>query len=172
MDAFAVSLGVSAAKKGLTSKQTVRLSLAFGFFQFFMPVLGWSAGLRILVHIQAVDHWIAFGLLCLVGGRMIGGAATTRNEKAKENCDPTSGWMLFLLSIATSIDALALGLSFALLGQAMLLPAVIIGFVAGAMTALGARLGRFSGSISGRWAEFFGGLVLLSIGVKILIDHL
>jgi len=172
MDVFAVSLGISVGKKGLTRLQTARLALAFGFFQFLMPLLGWLAGSKLLPFIQAVDHWAAFGLLCLVGGRMIGGAFKEREGTSEDEADPTAGGNLFLLSLATSIDALALGLSFALLEQSIFLPAMVIGLVAGVMTALGARLGRILGPIFGKWAEFSGGLVLLLIGMKILLEHL
>lgn len=172
MDAFAVSVGISLKPVRVTGRQAVRLSFSFGFFQFMMPLLGWLAGTKILSLIQAFDHWVAFGLLVLIGCRMI--YASLRPEKALQNSrhDPTRGWSLLILSVATSLDALAVGLSFAALGVAILYPAVVIGVVAFFMTLVGTKLGPPLGQIIGRRAELLGGLILLLIGIKILIDHL
>jgi len=172
MDAFAVSVGISIKDKGLTARQVMRLSCSFGFFQFLMPLLGWFAGQKILSYLQAWDHWVAFSLLCVIGGHMIWGAWNPNSGFTEKKTDPTSGWALLLASIATSIDALALGMSFAFLGYAIIQPAAVIGIVAFGMTVLGAKLGRVLGSVFGKWAELAGGLVLILIGLKILIEHL
>jgi putative Mn2+ efflux pump MntP len=172
LDAFTVSVGISLGPVRVTARQVMRLSFAFGFFQFMMPILGWMAGTKILSLIQAFDHWVAFGLLFLIGCRMV--YASLRSQKVPQNRrpDPTRGWSLLILSIATSLDALAVGLSFAVLGVAILYPSVIIGCVAFLMTLLGTRLGPILGQIVGRRAELLGGLILMLIGIKILIDHL
>lgn len=172
MDAFTVSVGISLRPEQLGTRQAIRLSLAFGFFQFMMPVLGWLAGTRILSLIQAFDHWVAFGLLFLIGCRMVYASLQTQSFSRTRSQDPTRGWSLLILSVATSIDALAVGLSFAAIGMTILYPSVLIGVVAFLMSLLGTRLGPILGQIVGRRAEFVGGLVLIAIGIKILADHL
>jgi manganese efflux pump family protein len=171
MDCFAVSLGMSCSREGLTGKQAVRMGLFFGFFQFAMPVAGWFAGENIIRYIQGFDHWIAFGLLAFVGGKMIVESFIGEGDR-KNHVDRTCGLPLIVLSVATSIDALAVGLSMAAIGVNALGPAAIIGLVSFLMTILGAKLGPVLGRIVGRRAELAGGLVLIAIGVKILIDHL
>lgn len=172
LDAFAVSVALSLRARGISLKQTLRLALSFSFFQFLMPIIGWWAGTRILSLVQAIDHWVAFGLLLIIGCRMIHESLRPQKELKQEKRDPTKGWSLLLLSLATSIDALAMGLTFAALGEEILYPAVLIGVVAFLMTVLGTRLGPIIGKIAGKWAELLGGLVLILIGIKILIDHL
>ncbi len=174
MDAFAVSVGVSLSLEGMTKRQTFRLAIYFGFFQFMMPVVGWLAGNSLLKYIQVVDHWIAFGLLLFVGVKMIY-ESFKRGKKTKEgnvNVDPTKGLSLLTLSVATSIDALAAGLSLAALQESILYPAVVIGLVAFLMTVLGTRLGPPLGQRIGKKAELAGGLILILIGIKILAEHL
>ena len=174
MDAFAVSVGVSLNLDGITKRQTFRLAFSFGFFQFMMPIAGWLAGNSMLQHIQAVDHWVAFGLLLFVGVKMIY-ESFKRGKKTKEgnvNVDPTKGLSLLTLSVATSIDALAVGLSFAALHKSILYPAVVFGFVAFLMTVLGTKLGPPLGQRIGKKASLAGGLILILIGIKILAEHL
>jgi len=172
LDAFAVALGAGLARRVVSWRQTFRLAFHFGLFQAMMNVCGWAAGLSLRRLIENVDHWIAFALLCLVGFNMIVGALKGRSGAAS-GADPSKGFTLVMLSIATSIDALAVGLSFSLLKIAIMVPALIIGVVAAVMTVVGIRLGRFAGSFSslGAEAEIFGGLVLLGIGVHILKSH-
>jgi len=172
MDAFTVSLGISLRPEQVGIRQTMRLSCSFGFFQFLMPICGWLAGTTILPLIQSIDHWVAFGLLFLIGGRMIYSALRPARAPQAGQPDPTRGWALLLLSIATSVDALAVGLSFSALGMTIWYPSVIIGIVAFLMTLLGTRLGPITGKIIGRRAELFGGLILILIGIKILADHM
>jgi len=171
MDAFAVSIASSAVLRDVTRRQIFRLSFHFGFFQFMMPVIGWLAGLSIADHIASYDHWVAFGLLAFIGGRMIY-ESFAKKEKLKETADPTRGLTLVMLSIATSIDALAVGLSFAMLQVRIWYPSVIIGLVAAAMTVIGMRIGGRLGARFGRRMELIGGLVLIGIGIKILIEHI
>ena len=170
MDAFAVALGTGAVLSRLTGRHLFRLGFHFGLFQALMPVIGWLAGLTIMQWVEAWDHWIAFSLLSIIGGRMIYEAFS--DEEKTDDRDPTKGLSLVLLSIATSIDALAVGFSLSVIGVSIWMPALVIGLVAGVLTIVGMLLG---GRIGDRWGtrvEIFGGLVLIAIGIKILIEHL
>lgn len=170
VDAFSVAIGIGAANKKNSWGPVLRLSLAFGLFQFVMPLAGWLAGSTVVDMIQNFDHWIAFALLALVGGKMI--REGLEKESDEERADQTSGWPLLLLSIATSIDALAVGLSFSLLKTPILFPAAIIGVVCFIMTAVGMIFGKGLARIFGKKVEILGGLVLIGIGIKILIEHI
>jgi len=171
MDAFAVSIGAGLTLKTVDARQTLRLAWHFGLFQALMPIIGWLAGLSVERWIAPVDHWIAFGLLAVIGGKMIHEALKDDDEETRRG-DPTKGWSLVLLSLATSIDALAVGLSLALLDVSIWWPAVVIGLVAGAFTTVGMQLGKRFGALLGRRMESVGGIVLIAIGVKILVEHL
>jgi putative Mn2+ efflux pump MntP len=172
MDALAVSIAAGVALRQVSGRQTFRLAWHFGLFQALMPVLGWAAGLSVQNLIAAVDHWVAFGLLAFIGGRMLLDAIRGRQEPLR-GAEPTRGWTLVMLSLATSIDALAVGLSLAMLRVSVWLPALIIGLVAGAFTAGGIHLGGYLGRRLNlaRYAALVGGLVLLGIGVEILFEH-
>jgi putative Mn2+ efflux pump MntP len=171
MDAFAVSIASSVVLRGISPRQTFRMSFHFGLFQFLMPVLGWLAGAELVRWVAACDHWVAFGLLSFIGGKMVYESRRRGDEKLSA-CDPTRGLRLVLLSVATSIDALAVGLSFAMLGISVWYPAVVIGLVAAGMTLVGLRVGARLGARFGRRMEIVGGLVLIAIGISILVDHL
>jgi putative Mn2+ efflux pump MntP len=171
MDAFAVAVVSGITLNPLTRRRLFRMSFHFGLFQALMPVLGWAAGRAVYGYIQGFDHWVAFGLLGFVGGRMFLGAIRG-DEVNKDSIDPTRGWNLVVLSVATSIDALAIGLSIAALGSGILAPAVTIGLVAAAFTLTGMLLGRRIGVLWGRRVEAAGGLILIAIGLRILIDHI
>ncbi len=170
MDAFAVSLAVGLAVAPLTGRHLFRLGFHFGLFQALMPIIGWLAGMTVQKQLAAVDHWIAFGLLAFIGGKMIFEAFKT--EQCRETGDPTRGLSLVVLSIATSIDALAVGLSLGMLGVSIWQPALVIGLVAGLLTLIGMLLGRRIGTLWGKRVEVLGGLILLGIGCKILFEHL
>lgn len=170
MDAFAVALATALALPALTGRHLFRLGWHFGLFQALMPVIGWLAGMTIQRWIVSFDHWIAFGLLSFIGGRMLWEALHKQDDN--ERGDPTRGWSLIMLSIATSIDALAVGLTLAMLGVSIWFPALIIGLVAGVLTVAGMLLGLRLGERWGPRVEIFGGLVLIGIGLKILIEHL
>jgi len=172
MDAFAVSIGVSLSQKSLSAHQTMRLAFFFGLFQFLMPILGWLAGKSILAYIHAVDHWIAFFLLGFIGAKMIYESFKETEFKRGSKADSTRGLPLLVLSIATSIDALAVGLSFAVLSVSVIPASVLIGLVAFAMSVIGVKIAPVLGKIVGKRAELAGGLVLIAIGVKILVDHM
>jgi putative Mn2+ efflux pump MntP len=171
MDAFAVAIVSGLTLKSLTSCHVFRLAFHFGLFQALMPVIGWAAGNAVYEYISAADHWVAFTLLVFVGGKMIWGAVHNGKEKRALD-DPTSGWTLILLSIATSIDALAVGLSLAMIGSSIIIPAIVIGLVAAAFTAAGMLMGRRIGLPWGRRVEALGGFILVAIGTKILMEHL
>jgi putative Mn2+ efflux pump MntP len=171
MDAFAVSIGVGLALGRVTFRQGFRLAWHFGLFQALMPVLGWLAGRTIEPWIAPVDHWIAFALLAIVGGRMVYGSFR-REDEERPRRDPTRGASLIVLSVATSIDALAVGLSLGLLGESVWYPALVIGLVAGGMTVVGLELGKRLGMTFGKRMELVGGLVLIGIGVRIVVDHM
>lgn len=170
LDAFSVAIGIGAANHKKSWAPVLRLSFAFGLFQFVMPFIGWLAGSTVVGLIESFDHWIAFALLAVVGGKMIREGFEAESDEGKG--DRTRGWPLFLLSIATSIDALAVGFSFSLLKTPIALPAVIIGAVCFVMTAVGMVFGKALKKIFGKKVEIAGGLVLIGIGVKILIEHL
>jgi putative Mn2+ efflux pump MntP len=172
MDAFAVSIAAGVALKAVSPRQTFRLAWHFGLFQAMMPVIGWSAGLTVRSRIEAYDHWVAFILLAFVAQGMLRSAfrGETPDGEAK---DPTRGMTMVMLSVATSIDALAVGLSLSMINVSIWTPALIIGLVAGAFTTAGMHLGKVIGSVAqlSRWAEMTGGIVLLAIGVNILREH-
>jgi manganese efflux pump family protein len=173
LDTFAVSIGVSLVQRGCTPRQTLRMSASFGFFQFSMPIIGWAAGRTIVGLIQSFDHWLAAGLLVFGGGKMILESFHGEEKKAAAaGLDKTRGGRLLLLSLATSVDALAVGLSLAALKVPVVFPAAVIGVVTFLIAALGTKIGPVLGKWIGKWAELAGGLVLLGIAVKILVEHL
>ncbi len=171
LDAFAVSFAASAAGFTKNNRRAVfRLSFHFGLFQFLMPILGWALGMAIEPLIAAFDHWIAFFLLAVVGIRMIR-AALHPDVETQQN-DPSRGFTLVMLAIATSIDAMAVGLSMAMLNMNVWYPAIVIGIVTGGMSVLAIAGGNRLGSWLGQRAQLVGGIVLIAIGVRILIAHL
>jgi putative Mn2+ efflux pump MntP len=169
MDAFAVSTACGIQVGLVKYGHVARLAVAFGLFQFLMPVIGWYIGSTFSSWILAVDHWVAFGLLLVIGVRMIWESFREDDAPTK---DPTRGWNLLVLAVATSIDALAVGLSLSLLNTSIWYPAVVIGIVAAVLSAIGALFGCRLGHRFGEWAERAGGLVLIGIGVRILVQHL
>jgi putative Mn2+ efflux pump MntP len=170
MDAFAVSLAASVKLQPVSRRQIFRFAWHFGLFQALMPVLGWLAGRSILDVVGAFDHWIAFGLLGFIGGRAI--VSALRGEESDDVSDPTRGLSLVMYSVATSIDALAVGLSLGVMGVAIWVPAAVIGVVTAVLTTIGMLVGSRLGARFGRRVEVVGGLVLIGIGVKILVEHL
>lgn len=170
-DAFAVAIAVGITLGGASPRQLFRLAFHFGLFQALMPVLGWTAGQTFGESVAAWDHWIAFGLLSVIGGKAIyqSRAGAAWRPRAK---DPTRGLLLVTLAVATSLDALAVGVSLALIDVVIWTPVAVIGGVAAALTAVGLRLGPRLGAHFGQQAELVGGLILIAIGVKILIGDL
>jgi putative Mn2+ efflux pump MntP len=148
------------------------LAWHFGLFQAMMPVIGWSAGFTVRSRIEAYDHWVAFALLAFVAQGMLRSAFKGASVEADAK-DPTKGMTMVMLSVATSIDALAVGLSLSMINVSIWTPALIIGLVAGVFTTVGMHLGKMIGNMAqlSRWAEMTGGIVLLAIGVNILREH-
>ncbi|MFH0920870.1 MAG: manganese efflux pump MntP family protein [Fibrobacterota bacterium] len=172
MDAFAVSLSACLTWHGDRYRTALKLGLFFGGFQALMPALGWLCGTRLheFSIIATLDHWIAFGLLAFVGGKMIWAAWKNRGgECIKEHLTLKT---LLLLSFATSIDAFAVGLSFAMLAIEILVPVLLIGVTTFAISFAGALLGERLGRFAGKGAEFLGGGLLIAIGLRILCIHL
>ena len=143
MDAFAVAIATGVSLKQVSFRQTFRLSWHFGLFQTLMPIIGWRLGASIQSYVQASAHWVAFILLALVGSNMLKEAINDDQEQSKRtDKDSTKGMTMVVLSIATSIDALAVGLSMSMLQVSIIYPAIIIGLVAGAFTIVGLHLGN------------------------------
>ncbi|MDH3393841.1 MAG: manganese efflux pump MntP family protein [Desulfobulbaceae bacterium] len=172
VDAFAVAVAAGVSLCAVSFRQLFRLSWHFGLFQAGMTLLGWGAGLTVRHFTETVAPWLAFVLLGFVGGRMIVEALREGDEE-KTVEDPTRGKTLILLSVATSIDALAVGISFAILNAPVWFPALVIGIVASLLTIVGLRLGCLVGAASrlGARAEILGGIVLIGIGCNILHQH-
>lgn len=169
MDAFAVSLCCGIAIKDLRVSHALRFAFVFGLFQAVMPVLGWLAGLSMRSVIAGVDHWVAFGLLSFVGGKMIREALFGGHETRG---NPLETAVLLMLAIATSIDALAVGLTFSFINVSIIRPVAIIGLVTFVMCFAGTLAGKKVGHLFEKKIEVAGGLILIGIGVKILIEHL
>ena len=172
MDAFAVAIATGICLGKVHWRQNFRLAWHFGLFQALMPLIGWFAGLTVRDLIAAWDHWVAFGLLVFVAQGMLR-EALKKEEACPQVKDPTRGMTMVMLSVATSLDALAVGLSFSMLKISIWMPAAVIGVVACIFTTIGLHLGK---SISGaavvhRWADGFGAIVLMVIGLNILRAH-
>ena len=170
-DCFAVAFSGSIAMRAISLFQVVRASLSFGIFQALMPVLGWLVGRTVVDLIADYDHWLAFALLTVIGGRMIWKSFHSEDSRTA-GADITKGIVLVTLSIATSIDALAVGLTFAFLEVNIVLASSTIGVVAFAATAIGFLSGRKAGRLIGRRAEAIGGIILVGIGLRILLAHI
>jgi len=169
-DCFAVALSGSISMGAVSSAQILHTSLVFGAFQALMLVLGWLAGQAVVNLIADYDHWVAFVLLAIVGSRMI--RESFRPGDSKKIIDITRGSLLLILALATSIDALAVGLTFAFLEVNIALASSITGAIALAVTAIGFLLGRKAGKLLGKRAELVGGIILISIGFRILLSHI
>jgi manganese efflux pump family protein len=170
MDAFAVCIGAGTGGQVTDLRSKFRLAWHFGIFQTGMTVLGWLAGTTIQHWISAFDHWVAFGLLAYVGFNMIRSGLGYGKDEDRPN--PSKGTTLVMLSVATSIDALAVGLSLALISEPVIVPSVIIGIVAFGMSSVGLIAGNKLGEKFGRRMEILGGLVLIGIGLQILVQHI
>ncbi|MBR4987593.1 MAG: manganese efflux pump [Methanocorpusculum sp.] len=168
MDAFSVSLAGGAALKKDIAKTALLTALMFGFFQFAMPVIGWLVGAPISSILDPYGYWVVVALFFFIGGKMIYDAV-----KGEEEGVSLIGFkVLTLLAIATSIDALAVGISYCLLGEAILLPSVIIGIVAFAFSFAGVLAGHKLSGVLGSKMEIFGGVILILIGCKFLLELL
>lgn len=171
-DCFAVSLAGSVSLRRLPGRLVLRVTLAFGLFQAGMTLLGWLAGSSVTAYISPYDHWLAFGLLIVIGGHMLWESFHTSESEERRAARIASWPVLFVLAVATSIDALAAGLSFAFLRVNIALASLTIGLTASVVTIAGLFLGRRVGALIGRRAEMIGGVILIGIGLDILIAHL
>lgn len=170
MDAFAVSITSGVTIKHLKMRKAFTIAIFFGLFQAIMPVIGWLSGMALRDFISDIDHWIAFALLCIIGLKII--YESFRFESDKKTIDPLNTYVLFILSVATSIDALAIGISLSFLGISIALPAIVIGLVTFLFSFIGVYMGNKVGHFFEKKIEMFGGIILIGIGIKILIDHL
>jgi putative Mn2+ efflux pump MntP len=170
-DCFAVALGAGVSRKQYSRLGVLRMAFSFGLFQVIMLVLGWLAGRTVVELIAAYDHWVAFGLLAVVSGRMFW-EAFHADEDEEKAMDVTRGVMLLTLSVATSIDSLAVGLSFAFLEINMALASPTTGAVTFVFTIAGFIIGGKGGKLIGKRAEALGGIILLVIAFRILLSHL
>jgi manganese efflux pump family protein len=170
MDAFAVSIVTGSVYRELHVKHVLRMALFFGGFQAVMPVIGFLAGLGMRERIEAFDHWIAFGLLSFVGGKMIYEAFQIKSAQSRR--DPSSLLILLALSVATSIDALAVGVTLSLLTTSIVLAVAVIGAITFTLSYAGVAIGKRFGHFFESRIEVIGGLILIAIGLKILIEHL
>lgn len=172
MDAFAAAIGKGAALHRPPLKEALRTGLIFGVIEAITPVIGWAIGLAASQFIMSWDHWVAFTLLLVLGIRMISEAF--KKDKAEEAEAPRRHgfWLLVTTAIATSLDAMAVGVGLAFLQVNILVMALTIGAATTIMATSGMLLGRFLGAAIGKWAEVLGGIVLIGIGTSILVEHL
>lgn len=168
MDAFAVSVAGGAGGRLRHPRPAVRLAFHLGLFQFMMPVIGWYLGEQTVDFVGALGRWIAFGLLVFIGVRMILSGLEPGDGAAGETADPSRGWTMVGLSVATSIDAFAVGLSLAMVGVGIWQPSVIIGVVTAGISLVGIAIGDRLGRRVGPKVEVFGGSLLVIIGLRIL----
>lgn len=170
MDALAVSLGIGTSGQIPTMRGKVRLAAHFGIFQAGMAALGWLVGETVVRLVEGFDHWIAFGLLLYVGIRLIRAGLVDGYQAFDQ--DPSTGKVLVILSVATSIDAFAIGLSFAFLKVPVLFSVIMIGLVALLLSATGLFIGIRLGEKFGKRMEIIGGLILIGIGLRVVFTHL
>ena len=169
-DAFAVSVSSGAIIEKLHLRHAMRIAVFFGFFQGLMPWIGWKAGNLASDLIRSIDHWLAFGILCFIGGKMIY-ESRKLEEEIERTINPLNIYVLFTLAIATSIDALAVGLTFSFLNVSIVEPVIVIGVVTFIFSLAGTYIGEFFGHIFEDKIELAGGIILIGIGTKILIEH-
>jgi len=170
LDAFVVSIVSGSAYKQLHVKHALRMALFFGGFQALMPLIGFMAGLSVKEYIEFCDHWIAFGLLCAVGIKMI--YESFKIKSIEEKFDPSNIFVLLMLSVATSIDALAIGITLSLITSSIIAAVIIIGLITFVLSYLGVYIGKRFGHFFENKIEAVGGIILIGIGVKILFEHL
>ena len=169
-DAFAVAVSSGLAIKHMKVNKALKIALFFGVFQALMPVLGWLIGLSFSFLITPIDHWIAFGLLSFIGGRMI--YESLQSEECEKKFNPLDTGTLITLSVATSIDALAVGLGFAVLKDSIALAVTAIGFITFFLAFAGVFIGHKCGNLFANKIEILGGAILIFIGSRILFMHL
>ncbi len=172
MDAFAAAIGKGASLHRPTLKEALRTGLIFGVIEALTPLIGWAIGLAASQYIMAWDHWVAFGLLFILGSRMIVEGLRKKEQQPEEAPTRHGFWLLACTAVATSLDAMAVGVGLAFLQVNIVTTALAIGASTMIMATAGILLGRFLGPVMGKWAEIFGGVVLIGIGSSILVEHL
>lgn len=171
MDAFAAAIGKGASLHRPSYKEALRTGLIFGVIEALTPLIGWGVGIAASRYVMAWDHWVAFTLLFVLGARMI--VEGFRQKDATEEVPKRHGfWLLVATAVATSLDAMAVGVGLAFLQVNIVTTALAIGASTMIMASAGILLGRFLGPVMGKWAEIFGGVVLIGIGTSILVEHL
>lgn len=171
MDSFAVAISTGVALVNVSARQAFRMSFHFALFHVIMVLAGWFVGLNLEKRISSWDHWLVFCLLCFIGIKMIYQSISQNDDDCLKN-DPTKGASLVMLSVATSLDALGVGLSFALMELTIWFPVFVIGIVITAFTIIGLFIGGRFGARFGKRMEIVGGLILIIIGFKVLLEHL
>jgi len=170
MDSFAVSIGCGLAEQKISFRHAAKFAFSLAFFQGVLPIVGWFMGTEVKGYVEKVDHWIAFFLLLFLGGKMI--MESFKKDDCNETIDIYSWKRIITLSIATSIDALVVGFSYALASTRNIFGgALIIGAVTFFFAMLGIRIGKDVGSSLGPKVELIGGIILIGIGLKILLQH-
>lgn len=171
MDSFAVAISCGVAEQKVTFRHAVKISFAFAFFQGILPLLGWLMGTELKIFVESIDHWIAFFLLTYLGGKMV--FESFSSKQVEKISDIYSFRHILTLSVATSIDALVVGFSYAMAESGKIFGgALIIGSVTFFFSMLGIRIGKDVGHKLGTKVELLGGLILFGIGLKILLEHL
>jgi manganese efflux pump family protein len=170
MDALAVSIATGAASKQLRIHHALRMAFFFGAFQAIMPLIGSFAGVALKEMITSIDHWIAFILLAIIGAKMICESFRLKGSGSTANAESMK--VLLVLSIATSIDALAVGVTLPLITSSIFLAATVIGITTFILSLLGTQIGRKVGHFFENKIEVVGGLILIAIGIKILVEHI
>jgi putative Mn2+ efflux pump MntP len=170
MDAFAASIASGITIRHLKIRHALTIAACFGFFQAVMPLIGWLGGARLQRYVAPADHWIAFGLLGFIGIKMVYEAL--KLQSIEEKRDPLDIYVLFVLSVATSVDALVAGFTFALLATGILTPVIVIGAITFCMSFAGVLIGDRIGHFFEKRIEIAAGLLLIGIGAGILISHL
>jgi putative Mn2+ efflux pump MntP len=172
MDAFAAALAQGAcARPRAGFGSALRIGAAFGLAQGVMPLLGWALGTAFASSIRDVDHWVAFALLAFIGGRMVREGLKHHDDATAAARAPARGWALLTIAIATSVDAAAAGVTLPLMEAPVLVACTVIGVVTLVLSAAGVLLGRLASSAVGQRAEVLGGLVLIGLGTRILVEH-
>lgn len=169
-DAFAVSISSGLKIKHIKINKALKIALFFSVFQAFMPLIGWMAGLSLRYVMAAIDHWVIFGILSLLGGKMI--YESIQDESSAQKINPLDTYTLLTLSVATSLDALAVGMGLALLKTSIATVVATIGFITFFLSFIGVFIGHNFGNFFQNKIEMIGGSILIIIGIKILTEHL
>jgi manganese efflux pump family protein len=169
-DSFAVATSSGFMLKNIRFTEAMKISFSFAFFQGLMPVLGWLAGSAFKHYIENIDHWIAFGLLLIIGLKMI--IESLKHESKRQQLNPLDLKVMVSMSLATSIDALIIGISFAIISYNIVISVLVIGSVTFIIAMLGILFGKKAGKHLGQELDIIGGLILIAMGTKILIEHL